>query len=85
MGAARSWEKAAWAQCGVFEGGFTLEAAEDVLDLRAWPDAPWVVDVLQSLLDKSLLRAWVPRAEPGEASTHGCDSGCTRACASTRV
>jgi predicted ATPase/Tfp pilus assembly protein PilF len=63
------WEKAAWAQCGVFEGGFTLEGAEDVLDLGVWPDAPWVVDVLQSLLDKSLLRAWVPRDEPGEAGT----------------
>jgi predicted ATPase/Flp pilus assembly protein TadD len=60
------WGKAAWAQCGVFEGGFTLGAAEDVLDLSAWPDAPWVVDVLQSLLDKSLLRTWMPRAEPGE-------------------
>ena len=50
------WEKAAFAQCSVFQGGFTLEAAEHVLDLRAWPDAPWVVDVVQSLVDKSLLR-----------------------------
>jgi serine/threonine protein kinase/predicted ATPase len=62
------WEQAAWAQCGVFEGGFTLEAAQDVLDLSAWPDAPWVVDVIQSLVDKSLLRTWVPRAEAGEAA-----------------
>ena len=60
------WEKAAWAQCGVFEGGFTLEAAEEVLDLDAWPEAPWVVDVMQSLVDKSLLRTRVPRMEPGE-------------------
>jgi predicted ATPase len=60
------WEKAAWAQCGVFEGGFTLEAAEGVLDLGAWPEAPWVVDVMQSLVDKSLLRTRVPRMEPGE-------------------
>jgi protein kinase-like protein/NB-ARC domain-containing protein len=29
----RPWERAAWAQCSVFEGGFTLEAAEGVLDL----------------------------------------------------
>jgi predicted ATPase/uncharacterized protein HemY len=49
------WEQAAWAQCSVFEGGFTLEAAEAVLDLGPWPDL-WVVDVLQSLVDKSLLR-----------------------------
>ena len=31
------WEQAALAQCSVFEGGFTLEAAEAVLDLSAWP------------------------------------------------
>src|SRR6185503_8694402 len=50
------WEKVAFAQCAVFQGGFTLEAAENVLDLSLWPDAPWVVDVVQSLVDKSLLR-----------------------------
>lgn len=61
------WERAAWAECSVFEGGFTLEAAEDVLDLRAWPEATWIVDVLRSLLDKSLLRTWTHRAETGEA------------------
>jgi predicted ATPase/tetratricopeptide (TPR) repeat protein len=52
----RPWEQAAFAQCSVFEGGFTLEAAESVLDLSAWPEAPWAVDVIQSLADKSLLR-----------------------------
>ena len=31
------WEQAALAQCSVFEGGFTLEAAEAVLDLSRWP------------------------------------------------
>jgi tetratricopeptide (TPR) repeat protein len=60
----REWEKAAWAQCAVFEGGFTLEAAEEVVDLGAWPEAPWVVDVVQSLVDKSLLRTWVPEMGP---------------------
>ncbi len=54
------WEQAAWAQCAVFEAGFTLEAAEAVVDLSPWPEAPWVVDVVQSLVDKSLLRVWVP-------------------------
>src|SRR5262245_66683069 len=44
----------------IFEVGFTLEAAEGVLDLEAWRDAPWVVDVVQSLVDKSLIRTWVP-------------------------
>ncbi len=62
------WERAAWAQCSVFEAGFTLEAAERVLNLGPWPEAPWVVDVMQSLVDKSLLRAWVPRMEPGEGA-----------------
>ncbi|MEL6345051.1 MAG: protein kinase, partial [Myxococcota bacterium] len=50
------WEKAAFAQCSVFEGGFTLEAAEGVLDLDMFEDAPWGMDAVQSLVDKSLLR-----------------------------
>jgi len=54
------WEKAAWAQCAVFEGGGTLEAATAVVDLGAWPGAPATVDVLQSLVDQSLLRTYVP-------------------------
>ena len=58
------WEQAAFAQCSVFEGGFTLEAAEAVLDLSPWPDAPPAMDAIQALVDKSLLRTWVP-AERG--------------------
>ncbi|MBL8363609.1 MAG: tetratricopeptide repeat protein [Rubrivivax sp.] len=54
------WEQSALAQCAVFEGGFTLAAAEAVLDLHALPDAPPVIDVVQSLVDKSLLRTWRP-------------------------
>jgi predicted ATPase/Tfp pilus assembly protein PilF len=50
------WEKAGLAQCSAFEGGFGLEAAEAVLDLSAWPDAPWAMDVVHSLVDKSLVR-----------------------------
>ena len=45
-------ERAALAQLSVFEGGFTLEAAEAVLSL----DALWPVDAVQALLDKSLVR-----------------------------
>ena len=55
------WEQAALAQCSVFEGGFTLEAAEAVLDLSPWPEAPPAMDAVQALVDKSLLRAWVPK------------------------
>ena len=54
------WEQAALAQCAVFEHGFTLEAAEAVLDLAASPDAPPAADAVQALVDKSLLRSWVP-------------------------
>jgi len=54
------WEQAAFAQCSVFEGGFTLEAAEVVLELSAWPEAPPAMDIVQALVDKSLLRTWTP-------------------------
>ncbi len=49
-------EKAALAQLSVFEGGFTLEAAEGVIDLQALADAPWTLDVIHSLVDKSFVR-----------------------------
>jgi predicted ATPase/class 3 adenylate cyclase/Tfp pilus assembly protein PilF len=49
-------EKAALAQLSVFEGGFTLETAEAVLDLAAIADAPWTVDAVQLLVDKSFVR-----------------------------
>ena len=57
-----TWEQAALAQLSVFEGGFTLEAAEAVLELGAWPEAPPAIDAVQALVDKSLLRAWLPKA-----------------------
>jgi predicted ATPase/DNA-binding winged helix-turn-helix (wHTH) protein len=49
-------EKAALAQLSVFEGGFTLEAAEAVIDLTAFDDAPWTVDAINALVDKSFVR-----------------------------
>jgi hypothetical protein len=55
-----AWEQSAFEQCSVFEGGFTLAGAEAVVDLAPWPEAPPVVDAMQALLDKSLLRRWVP-------------------------
>ena len=57
------WEQAALAQCAVFEGGFTLEAAEAVLDFVRWPEAPPALDAVQALVDKSLLRTWIPAAQ----------------------
>ena len=53
-------EQAALAQCSVFEGGFTLDAAEAVLDTSGPADAAPTVDTIQALVDKSLLRTWVP-------------------------
>ena len=49
-------EKGALAQLSVFEGGFTLEAAEAVLDVSACDPKVWTIDVLHSLVDKSFVR-----------------------------
>ena len=49
-------EKAALAQLSVFEGGFTLESVEAVLDLSPYENAAWTMDVLQSLVHKSFVR-----------------------------
>ena len=57
-------ERSAMLQASVFEGGFTLEAAESVIDLGAEQDAPLVLDVVQSLVDKSWLRMTVTHGTP---------------------
>ncbi|HEY6512158.1 MAG TPA: tetratricopeptide repeat protein [Burkholderiaceae bacterium] len=67
-----TWEQAAFAQCSVFEHGFTLPAAESVLDLTAWPEAPPAIDAIQALVDKSLLRSWIP----AEASRYDIEEPC---------
>src|SRR5207244_4392539 len=64
-------EQDALVQCAVFRGGFTLEAAVAVVDLSTHAGAgrgvpPAVVDVLQTLREKSLLRAMEPQGAPGE-------------------
>lgn len=58
------WEKAALAQLSVFRGGFSMESAEVVLDLSAWQAAPWVVDVVGDLLDRSLITSWQVGGQP---------------------
>ena len=50
-------EKAALAQLSVFDGGFTLDSAEAVLELPADVEPSWTVDALQSLVDKSFVRS----------------------------
>ena len=57
------WEKSALAQCSAFAGGFTLAAAEAVLDLSAFPEAPLVLEAVQALVDKSLVRAEAARRD----------------------
>ena len=49
-------DKMSLAQLSVFEGGFTLESAEAVLDLSSCDDAPWRADNVHSLVDKSFVR-----------------------------
>jgi tetratricopeptide (TPR) repeat protein len=58
------WEQSAMAQASVFEGGFTLEAAEAILDLTEWPAESTVLDVIQKLVDKSWLKARVALGVP---------------------
>jgi predicted ATPase/class 3 adenylate cyclase/Flp pilus assembly protein TadD len=53
-------EQSALSQLSVFRGGCTLEAAEAVVDLDAFEEQPWVMDVVEALVDHSLLR----RVEP---------------------
>lgn len=59
-------EQAALAACSVFRGGFDLEAAEAVIDVDGWSGDPWVVDIVQALQDKSLLRVYEPAETPGD-------------------
>ena len=49
------WEQRALLQLSVFKGGFDLDSATAVIELSAWPDAPWAPDVVGRLLDHSLV------------------------------
>jgi len=51
------WEQSLLAQSSVFHDAFEPIALAEVAVLSAWPDAPWAVDIVQSLIDKSLLRS----------------------------
>ncbi|MFU8805740.1 MAG: ATP-binding protein, partial [Bradymonadaceae bacterium] len=58
-------ERQALIQCAVFRGGFSLEAAEEVVAFAKESD-PWVVDVIEALNEKSLLRREEPAGFAGE-------------------
>lgn len=49
-------EQTALAQLSVFEGGFALDAAEAVIQLGDDPEVPTALDLVQGLVEKSLLR-----------------------------
>jgi predicted ATPase/class 3 adenylate cyclase len=57
-------EQTVLAQCSVFRGGFTLEAAEAVL--VPTQGGPEVLEIVQALRSKSLLRAGASESVPGE-------------------
>ncbi|KAF0240790.1 MAG: hypothetical protein FD180_4768 [Planctomycetota bacterium] len=52
------WERSAFAQACAFRGGFFLEAAEAVVDLSSFDEAPLAIDAIQALRDRSLVRSW---------------------------
>jgi len=52
----QDWERAAFAQLSVFAAPFTVDAASAVLDLEAWPEAPWGMFAVEALIEKSLVR-----------------------------
>ena len=52
-------EQSAIAQASIFEGGFTVESAESVIEIEPPESVPNVLDILQSLIDKSWLRTEV--------------------------
>ena len=60
------WEQGALAQLSVLRGGFSLEAAEAVVDLRGHAGAPALLDVVAALVDKSWLFTRSPAASPME-------------------
>ncbi len=49
-------EQEALAQCSVFENGFTLQAAEQVVRPQSWPTGPSILNIISALRDQSLLR-----------------------------
>lgn len=49
-------ERSALAQLSVFGGGASIDAIEAVVDVSGCDPSPWIVDVVQSLVQKSLVR-----------------------------
>ncbi|MCO4743202.1 MAG: adenylate/guanylate cyclase domain-containing protein [Proteobacteria bacterium] len=59
------WEREVLAQMAVCRGGFDVPAAEKIVDLTAFPAAPWIPDVLGSLCARCLLEDVTLADAPG--------------------
>jgi len=57
-------EQAALAQLTVFEGSFTVDAADAIVDTSGLDDAPWALDLLTSLAHHSLVQTLHTDAGP---------------------
>ncbi|MBM76750.1 MAG: hypothetical protein CMK59_15185 [Proteobacteria bacterium] len=55
-GLLKPWGQAALSQISLFRKGFDVQAAEAVLEVRPWNNAPAIFDILQDLCEDSLLR-----------------------------
>jgi predicted ATPase/tetratricopeptide (TPR) repeat protein len=64
------WERATLAQAVIFHGGFTLDAAREVIDLSEIESAPSVAVAVESLVEKALLKAMVGTDEAPVRYTH---------------
>jgi serine/threonine protein kinase/predicted ATPase/Tfp pilus assembly protein PilF len=60
------WAQSCLAQLSVFAGSFQIEDAEGVVDLSAFPDAPWILFVVEALIDASLVQT-----VPGQGAQRG--------------
>lgn len=64
------WERATLAQCVIFHGGFISAAAREVVDLSSIANAPPLEQVLESLLQKALLKVMVADVDEELRYTH---------------
>ena len=58
------WSRNALGQLSAFRGTFTVEAAESVVDVSPWAEAPWPLEVVDDLWQRSLLYVRPTRSGP---------------------
>jgi predicted ATPase len=62
----RPWERSALCQCAAFRGGFSLEAAYQLLTPVQDRDAPNALEMVQALCDRSLVHTFKAPGRSGE-------------------